>query len=182
VDFSTGLQRSIGDIAEEVVQQLMEQDRTQALGDAGRILHVDEQEGPQLPLRSHVAAGEEIAQRAKAQQVADLDGEVGQHRHGDGERERTVENLFELKWAGDEESRHQQSDDDDDDVEDDPNAEVDDERQPPQTPDDGKFLPPDFEQDDRRGYAERAGDAGGDAVERHIGGLVAVDGAGRFPG
>jgi len=42
VDFCTALEGGVGDVAKEVVQQLVEEHRPQPLGHARRILHVDQ--------------------------------------------------------------------------------------------------------------------------------------------
>lgn len=87
VDFCPGLQRGVGHVAEEFVQKLVEPDRSQPLGQAGRILHIDQQEHPLLALGLDVAADQQALQGAVAQQAADLDDNVGKDRHGDREDE-----------------------------------------------------------------------------------------------
>ena len=51
VDLRPAFQGGFRDVAEEVVQQLVEAHGAQPLGDARRVLHVDQQEGPQLSRR-----------------------------------------------------------------------------------------------------------------------------------
>ena len=73
VDLGVAFQSGVGDVAEEVVQQLMEADGAQPLGKPGRVLHVDQQEDPLLALRLDIAAGQQVLERAVAQQAADLE-------------------------------------------------------------------------------------------------------------
>jgi len=70
VDFRAAFPGGFCDVAEEVVQQLMETHRAQPLRDARRILHVDQQEGPELAARPDVAAGQQPADHAEAEQAA----------------------------------------------------------------------------------------------------------------
>ena len=133
----------------------MEADRPQALGDARRILHVDQQERPLLAPRLHVASGQQVAQRAEAHPVADLENHVGKHDHGDRKREGVPEYLVELKGVpNDCQARHRQADEDDGRVHGNPEREVKPQRLAAQAADEGDVLSLDLEQQDRRGDAE----------------------------
>ena len=135
VDLAVAFERGVGDVAEEVVQQLVEQHRPQPLGQAGRVPHVDQQEGALLAPRLDVAAGEQVLERAEAQQAADLEHHVGAHRHDHGEDHRRAERIVEALVARDVQAAHQhQAAQDHDDVEDDLQAEIGQQRQPAQAP------------------------------------------------
>jgi len=116
VDRCAAFQGGIGDVAEELVQQFMETDRTQPLGQAGRILHVDQQESLLLALGLHVAAGQQVLQRAEAQQGAHLEHQVRQHRHRHSEDHRETKAFVEregLRRVEYQKRDHQAADDDD---------------------------------------------------------------------
>ena len=174
MDLAVAFEGGVGDVAEEVVQQLVEQHRPQPLGQPGRVAHVDQQEGALLAPRLDVAAGEQVLQRAEAQQTADLEHHVGPHRHDHGEDHRGAERIVEALVARDVQAAHQhQPAQDHDHVEDDLQAEIGQQRQPAQAPQHALAL--DLEQHDRRGNDERGDDADQHPMPRHLGRLVIAE-------
>jgi len=168
VDLRAAFEGRVRDVAEEVVQQLVEQDRAQALGQPGRVAHVDQQEGPLLAARLHVAAGEQVLQRAEAQQHADLEHHVGPHRHDGREDQRGAERVVEPLVARDvQDAQQQQAAQDHHQVEGDLQAEIGQQGQVPQVPQQGA-LPLDLDQHDRRGDHQRADDADEQRLQRRF--------------
>jgi len=163
VDFGIALQGCVGNVAKEVVQQLVEAHRPQPLGHARRILHVDQQESALFAPGLHVAAGQQVPERAESQQPAHLKGHVGRHRHDHGEDDRGAESRVDtegiVRDRRGNDAAEKQAANDHHEIEDHLDAEVDDQRQTPQSTQESNSLIVELKERDRRRNDQRRHDA-----------------------
>ncbi|WIM13411.1 MAG: hypothetical protein OJF58_004378 [Enhydrobacter sp.] len=180
VDLRAAFESGIRDIAKEGIEQFMEADRPQPFGQAGGILHVDQDEGALLAARMHVATGQQILERAEAQKAAHFEHEIGENGHCDGEHHRGSEGVVEdLGYVVDQQSYDHEPADDHDDVEEDPEAEIDQQRLTSQASQQAKALALDLEKQDWRRNDQRVDDAHDGGMWRRIADGITEIGADR---